>query len=388
MNFARWLRIARETSLKQSQSNGVSLVIRDIFKSYGHERVLNNISLTVEAGSMLTLLGPSGCGKSTLLRIIAGFVNADSGEVLLDDQNIVGLPPNRRETAMVFQNYTLFPHMRVIENVMFGLKMRRMSRGEALERATQALELVQLPHLANRYPSQLSGGQMQRVALARALVTQPKILLLDEPFAALDKNLREDMQVELRKLQQSLGLTMVCVTHDQREAMVISDYVAVMNHGQIVQFGTPLDVYDHPRFMFTAQFIGGSNILQAQVLDAGVGRHKIRLNGGLAFNIDSGLELQSGQQVKLAVKPRTLSVRGQEVLAKSDGADGMVLPGTVTNTVLLGASISYEILSDGGARIIAEEDRAPNSGIYSVGEKVVVMTPSSACVVLEDSHET
>ncbi|MFA5664535.1 ABC transporter ATP-binding protein [Castellaniella sp.] len=375
----------------QSQTNSVNLTISRIGKSYGQERVLRDITLAVQGGSILTLLGPSGCGKSTLLRIIAGFVNADEGDVLLNDQSILHLPPNRRETAMVFQNYTLFPHMRVIDNVMFGLKMRRVPRDQALTRAGQALEMVQLSQLGDRYPSQLSGGQMQRVALARALVTEPKILLLDEPFAALDKNLREDMQVELRKLQQALGLTMVCVTHDQREAMVISDYVSVMSQGRIVQFGTPLEIYDTPRNLFTAQFIGSSNILRAEVVQAQAGRAMLRLGEMPEFELATDRALNRGAAVDLAIKPRAFEVfdmaTARAMNGQLNGHAAFSLPGEVRNCVLLGSSVSYEIRADNGANILAEVERGPATRLYKVGERVALSAPTRACVMLEDGSD-
>jgi spermidine/putrescine ABC transporter ATP-binding subunit len=370
----------------QFQARSVDLKVRNISKSYGRERVLNDVSLQVEAGKIMTLLGPSGCGKSTLLRIIAGFVTADDGAVLLGGESIVHLPPNRRETAMVFQNYTLFPHMRVIENVTFGMRMRKVRQDEAMKRALEALEMVKLSHLADRYPSQLSGGQMQRVALARALVTQPRILLLDEPFAALDRNLREEMQVELRKLQQALGMTMVCVTHDQREAMVISDNVSVMNRGRIVQSGPPQEIYDAPRHLFTAQFIGGSNIVRAEVVRVTETRVQVCVGEARPFTLVSDLALQEGDQISLAVKPRVLQISsyGQEAIL--NGTEVLCIPGVVANAVLLGASTSYEIKTDTGECVVAEIDRSHQSKVFAVGDAVTLTAPSDVCVVLEDGH--
>ncbi|NYT23792.1 ABC transporter ATP-binding protein [Alcaligenaceae bacterium] len=367
-----------------SRTNGVGLTIQDACKSYGAERVLNRVSLTVEGGSLLTLLGPSGCGKSTLLRIIAGFVEADHGDVLLDGQSIVRIPPNRRETAMVFQSYTLFPHMRVIDNVMFGLKMRQVGREDALRRAGQALEMVRLSHLSDRFPSQLSGGQMQRAALARALVTEPRVLLLDEPFGALDKNLREEMQVELRKLQQSLGVTTVCVTHDQQEAMAISDVIAVMNQGRIAQYGTPLDIYDVPRTEFVARFIGGSNVLRVNVIGKKAGRCAVRLADGPEFGVEAPAALQEGQAVALAVKPRALKLSRAQPPAGTDERCMMAVPGVVSHSILLGASIAYEVRLRDGDIVQVEEDRSSGVQAYAVGDAVWLQADGDACVVLED----
>src|SRR5690606_23069967 len=212
--------------------------------------------LELPRGGFLTLLGPSGCGKTTMLRMIAGFANLDEGRILIDGADIGHLAPEARGTGMVFQNYALFPHLSVAGNVGFGLRMRRMSRQEIDRRTRAVLELVKLNGFEDRYPSQLSGGQQQRVALARALAIEPKVLLLDEPLGALDRNLRDAMQIELRRLQRHLGITTVMVTHDQEEALLLSDWIAVMNHGRIEQFGAPLEIYDRPRSTFVAQFMG------------------------------------------------------------------------------------------------------------------------------------
>lgn len=368
-----------------AMKKGVSLTIDAVCKSYGDVQVLKRIALNIEGGKALTLLGPSGCGKSTLLRIIAGFVRADAGDVRLDGQSILPVPPNRRETAMVFQSYTLFPHMSVIDNVTFGLKMRQVGRSQALQRAAEALEMVKLSHLADRYPSQLSGGQMQRVALARALVTEPRILLLDEPFGALDKNLREEMQVELRKLQTSLGVTSVCVTHDQQEAMVISDYIAVMNDGQVAQFGTPLDIYDTPQSEFVARFMGGSNIVRADVIKTQESRCALQVGDGRAFQAYAGAAAMVSERkaVALAIKPRALQI--MDMPPEGTHVNGcMTVSGVVSNQVLLGDSIAYEISLPDGNSMLAEVARDRGTGIHPVGKSVWLYAPGEACVVLED----
>lgn len=368
----------------ETANTGVNLTIDGVTKQYEQVPVLKGITLDLEGGKALTLLGPSGCGKSTLLRIIAGFTHADQGDVRLDGQSILRVPPSHRETAMVFQSYTLFPHMRVLDNVMFGLKMRQIERSHALQRAGEALEMVRLAHLADRYPSQLSGGQMQRVALARALVTEPRVLLLDEPFGALDKNLREEMQVELRKLQKSLGVTTVCVTHDQQEAMVISDYIAVMNEGNVAQFGTPLEIYDAPQTEFVARFIGGSNILPAKVLRTAADHHVVQVCNGRPFQVahHSGLAPVGGV-VSLAIKPRTMQLTVSS--PETAGLNGcMTVPGVISNQVLLGDSIAYEVGLSDGSTLFAEVERDRSPDVHAVGTEVWLYAPSQRCVILED----
>ncbi|MBV8167407.1 MAG: ABC transporter ATP-binding protein, partial [Alphaproteobacteria bacterium] len=240
---------------------GSALQISGLQKRFGATTAVDGVGFAVPAGAILTLLGPSGCGKTTILRAIAGFVAPDAGRIEVGGVDITALAPEQRQTAMVFQNYALFPHMTVAQNVAFGLKMRRLGRAAIMPKVEAALALVRLGELAGRYPAELSGGQQQRCALARALVTEPRLLLLDEPFGALDQNLREAMQVELRKLQQRLGITTIVVTHDQQEALILSDLIAVMNAGRIEQLAPPIEVYDHPATRFVAGFMGTANVL-------------------------------------------------------------------------------------------------------------------------------
>jgi putative spermidine/putrescine transport system ATP-binding protein len=243
------------------------VAIRDVRKSYGVFTALDNISLDIEPGEFVTLLGPSGSGKTTLLNVLAGFTRPDSGSVKLDGTEFLTLPPHKRELGMVFQSYALFPHMSVLKNVGYPLKLRRIAKAEIDRRARATLDVVKMGHLADRDISALSGGQRQRVALARAMVFEPKILLMDEPLSALDKNLREHMQIELRRLHDQLGTTTVYVTHDQREALTMSDRIAVINNGCLVQYDTPNHLYDHPVNRFVAGFIGESGFLPVKVKD-------------------------------------------------------------------------------------------------------------------------
>ncbi len=245
------------------------ILIEGIDKSFGPVQALKSVSLHVNEGEFFTLLGPSGCGKTTLLRIIAGLELPDSGRVILGGEDITHLPATKRQVNTVFQNYALFPHLSVYENVAFGLRARRFPKEEVNTKVRKALELLGLQDLADRHPHQLSGGQQQRVALARALVNEPRVLLLDEPMSALDAKLRAQLQVELRRLQRRLKQTFILVTHDQSEAMVVSDRIAVMNDGMIVQFGTPREVYESPRTRFVAEFLGAANLLKGPKRERG-----------------------------------------------------------------------------------------------------------------------
>ena len=292
------------------------LEIQHISKSFGALQAVKDLNLSLEAGEFFALLGPSGCGKSTLLRMIAGFEAPTSGDILLDGQSMTALPPERRPLNMMFQSYALFPHMSVAHNIAFGLKQAQVGRAEREARTHDVLKLVQLQALADRKPSQLSGGQRQRVALARALVNRPKLLLLDEPLAALDKKLREETQFELVKIQQDLGITFMVVTHDQDEAMSMADRLAVMNQGQIIQLGAPEDVYERPNSAYVADFLGAINILEdgTQGIEQGIRPEKIQISKGQQGKLNGTLldeayygdvstllvRLDSGQEIRVS----------------------------------------------------------------------------------------
>lgn len=246
------------------RKGNTGLLVRGVNKSFGPVEALKEVSLDVHEGEFFTLLGPSGCCKTTLLRIIAGLELTDSGEVILGGEDITSLPATKRQVNTVFQSYALFPHLTIFENVAFGLRSRKFPKNEIEERVSRRLEMLGLEEMADRHPHQLSGGQQQRVALARALVNEPKVLLLDEPMSALDARLRAQVQVELRRLQRKLGQTFILVTHDQSEAMVVSDRIAVMNQGRIIQFGSPKEVYERPKTQFVAEFLGAANLLRGK----------------------------------------------------------------------------------------------------------------------------
>jgi putative spermidine/putrescine transport system ATP-binding protein len=277
------------------------LVLRNLVKYYGNVQAVREISLTVQSGELLCILGPSGCGKSTTLRMVGGFEAVDGGDISLDGRSIVALPPNRRPTAMVFQKYTLWPHMRVWDNVAFGLKLRHLPRTEIARKVGDALELVGLPEAARRYPNQLSGGEQQRIALARALVLEPQVLLLDEPLSNLDARLRVRMREEIKRIQRRTGITSVFVTHDQEEALSIADRIAVMSKGVLEQLDTPSTIYANPRTLFVADFIGTMNMLDGVYR---VEARAVEVAGVRLPVMDVGWP--DGQRVRVAVRPEDL----------------------------------------------------------------------------------
>ncbi len=323
-----------------SRLGGHTLDIEDLTVRYGAFTALDRVSLAVEAGEILALLGPSGCGKTTLLRTVAGFVRQASGRVRLDGASVDDLPPERRRVGIVCQNYALFPHMSVAENIAYGLRARGETRDRIAERVTALLDTVQMSALRSRKPGQLSGGQQQRVALARALAIEPSILLLDEPFAALDRSLRLDMQIEIKRLQRQLGLTAILVTHDQDEAMSVADRIAVMNRGVIDQLGTPVEVYDSPTSLFVAGFIGTTNRLPCVVERVVGGEALLRLPGGGALTVPGSGVLANGAAAILTVRPEHLTLHEQDAPGRFRVALGLAVP-------LAGQAIREARLPDG-----------------------------------------
>ncbi len=281
---------------------------KNVTKKFGDFTAVDNLSLNIYNREFFALLGASGCGKSTLLRMLAGFEQPTTGEIVLDGQDLAGTPPYRRPVNMMFQSYALFPHMSVENNIAFGLRQDGMPKAEIDDRVGQMLKLVKLEQFAKRKPNQLSGGQRQRVALARSLAKRPKVLLLDEPLGALDKKLREETQFELMDLQQSLGLTFVVVTHDQEEAMTMADRIAVMSHGKVVQVATPAEIYEAPNCRFVADFIGDVNILDGNVTSAQSGIVEIAVESGFTVRTASGDTPSAGSRASLAIRPEKLRV--------------------------------------------------------------------------------
>ncbi|MEC1398638.1 ABC transporter ATP-binding protein [Peribacillus simplex] len=294
-------------------SNKNDVEIKGAYKQFGSNVVLNGIDLEVKQGELLTLLGPSGCGKSTTLNLIAGFLDADRGEVHIKGNNVTKVPPYKRDLGMVFQTYSLFPHMTVYENLSFGLKLRKVGKAEQKKKISKALELVKMSGLENRYPRELSGGQRQRVAISRALVVEPELLLLDEPLSNLDAKLRHELRAEIKRLQKEIGVTTIFVTHDQEEALSMSDRVVVMNAGKIEQISTPTEIYNHPKTEFVFQFIGKSNCFEGNV--SAVDKRKVSVKiGSDITNVDASnimgndSDLKSGDEVKIYIRPEKLQI--------------------------------------------------------------------------------
>jgi putative spermidine/putrescine transport system ATP-binding protein len=280
------------------------VALEGVSKSFGAVRALESIDLAVYEGELMSLLGPSGCGKTTSLNVMAGFAEPDAGRVLIDGTDVTAMPAYKRGLGVVFQSYALFPHMSVGDNVAFGLRERGVSKREAASRVAEALTLVRLPGVADQRPPQLSGGMQQRVALARALVIRPRVLLLDEPLAALDKKLREEMRAELKDIQRTVGITTVFVTHDQHEALGLSDRIAVMNAGRIEQLGRPREIYERPATRFVADFIGASSVLAGRVIDG----RTVQLAGGTRLEVDLGHALDTGRDIQLLVRPERVEL--------------------------------------------------------------------------------
>ncbi|HVA65414.1 MAG TPA: polyamine ABC transporter ATP-binding protein [Elusimicrobiota bacterium] len=327
------------------------LDLQGLEKSFGGTQVLKGISLRVGHGEFLTLLGPSGCGKTTTLRIIAGFENADRGQVLLAGKNVTRLAPYYRDIHTVFQHYALFPHYDVFGNVAFGLRLKKMKESDIKERVLSSLDLVRLKGLENRRPSQLSGGQMQRVALARALAGRPPLLLLDEPLGALDLKLRKEMQLELKHIQRRLGISFIYVTHDQEEAMTMSDRVAVFNAGRIEQIGAPQEIYENPKTAFVADFIGAANILSAEILSSSRDSLKIKIEGNVEADIpaQNGWAQASGA-VQLALRPERVTVSADRGQPAETG--WLHIKGALAETVYLGNARQVILRTSSGEKTI------------------------------------
>lgn len=315
------------------------LRFENITKRYGQNTVLDNVSLSINAGEVFSLLGPSGCGKTTLLRICGGFEPPDSGRVILDGVDITGQPANRRAVRTVFQNYALFPHMTVWENIAFGLKAIGTDPGKIIDEVPKYVELVQLNGYENRKPAQLSGGQRQRVAIARALITKPKVLLLDEPLAALDLKLRQRMLIELDTIHDDVGITFIFVTHDQQEAMSISDHIAVLRGGHVEQIGTPPELYEAPRTSFVAAFIGDTNFFSGIVEDIDGDYCNLKIDGFQPIRLYNDKKVQVGENIHISIRPEKFMISLNKP-EKTD-ANTNLLHGKVEEVIYLGAHTRY-----------------------------------------------
>ncbi|EOU1840141.1 ABC transporter ATP-binding protein [Clostridium perfringens] len=339
--------------------------LKGITKSYGKDTILDNLSLNIKKNEFLTLLGPSGCGKTTTLKIIAGFETADSGQVVFENNIINDIPPYERQLNTVFQKYALFPHMNVYENIAFGLKLKKIPKDIIDQKVKEMLKLVALEGYENRDIEALSGGQQQRVAIARALVNEPKVLLLDEPLGALDMKLRKEMQIELKRIQQKLGITFIFVTHDQEEALTMSDTIVVMNKGEIQQMGSPEDIYNEPANSFVAKFIGESNIVDGIMLDD----FKVEFGGRIFDCVDKGFE--KNEAIEVVIRPEDFEMVKYE--------NGM-LKGTVTSVIFKGVHYEIEVKDENHTWILHNTKHA------EIGSKIgLSLDPESIHIMKKES---
>jgi putative spermidine/putrescine transport system ATP-binding protein len=348
-----------------------------VSKSYdGSTLAVDAIDMAIREGEFFSLLGPSGCGKTTTLRMIAGFETPSQGIIEVGGADVTHVPAHKRDMGMVFQNYALFPHRSVGDNVAFGLRMRGMDRSTIARKVTDALAQVELVGYEDRRPGELSGGQQQRVALARAIVIEPRVLLCDEPLGALDKKLRQAMQFELKQLQRKLGLTMVFVTHDQEEALAMSDRIAVMNAGKVEQIGTPSDIYDRPGTRFVADFIGDTNLFRGEIVRDAAGKPMLRVDQALSIALAQ--QGHDGGPLSIALRPEKIS------LAPPPAPTGDGLDGIVESANFQGGSVLYRVETAGGRRLLAQQ---PNNGahqLFQAGAAVALRWNPSDIVILRD----
>ena len=347
--------------------------LHGVAKTYGPVRAVNEVSLEVFEGEFLTLLGPSGSGKTTMLMLIAGFEQPSHGEIQIRGASVVAQPPHRRDIGMMFQSYALFPHMTVFDNVAFPLRARKTAGHEVEARVREVLEIVRLPNIERRYPRQLSGGQQQRVALARAIAYRPSLLLMDEPLGALDRKLREEMQLELKTIQRELGVTTLYVTHDQQEALALSDRVAIMNHGDLVQIGAPVELYESPADDFVAGFLGDVNLLEGVTRGSDGGITQIGVGPFTVAVQASGLDA-TGKTVRLAVRPERLRLEAGPATATAPTFPGTAWPGVVRDTVFQGEFVRYTVVVGETIPVKVVQPYSGPHAMLAPGQSVVVVS--------------
>ena len=352
------------------------LEIKDVHKSFGKNHVVKGSNLSIGDGEFLCLLGPSGCGKTTLLRMIAGLTETDEGQIIINGKDMTDLPPDKRSNGMVFQNYALFPHMTVEQNIAYGLKRHRVPKDETKRRVQFGLEMVRLEGLGKRYPRELSGGQQQRVALARALVMNPDLLLLDEPLSNLDAKLRKEMRLEIRNIQKKLNVTTIFVTHDQEEALTMADTIAIMNGGVVEQLGSPLEMYEHPNTQFVASFIGGTNLIEGEVVTSEGNAVTVRCGKTMLRGLTNNT-LTPGQKVITSQRPERLRLHA------NGETGGNCVRGKITTRVYLGASIRFVVEDEEGRNIIVDLPINEDLEIYKTGAPCFVIWDSDDCHVLD-----
>jgi len=354
------------------------LTLENITKRFGQATAVNNISLAIEEGEFLTLLGPSGCGKTTILRMVAGFETPTEGDILLEDETITYRPANKRPMGMVFQSYALFPHMSAEQNIAFGLDIKHRPKDEIKRRCAELLELVGLPEMGNRYPHQLSGGQQQRIALARALAVEPKVLLLDEPLSALDAKVRVSLRNEIRRIQQQLHMTAIYVTHDQEEALAISDRIAVMARGKIEQLDQPEEIYSNPRTVFAATFVGTSNQFKGRVESAAEGLCQA---GTHLFHVPPQSHLHDGDAVLIMVRPEEITVQAAQEGGEISNNSSNSIMGVIELRTFLGPFTRFHVRTDDGVLMTADVPSQSARG-YEKDQRVSLSFPPFACQVL------
>ena len=346
-----------------------------VVKRYGAVVALDTLTLEVQEGEFLTLLGPSGCGKTTTLRIIAGFIDPTEGRILLGNEDVTLIPPQKRAIGMVFQDYALFPHLTIAENIGFGLKQRGVAKEQIAKRVAELLDLVRLPSVAERYPSEISGGQQQRIALARAVAYPPRVLLMDEPLGALDLKLREAMQIELRRIQQQLNITTVYVTHDQTEAISMSDRIAVMNLGKLEQLGMPREIYDMPRTKFVADFVGKINLISGRIVGRDGGRLVVETSAKRLFAAADGRADVNGE-VALGIRPENL-----HLIADGMAVDGLnVIDGRIASQTFAGSRLHVQVQVNDDITVLIEEK--PGARVGAVGTPIRIGWSPEDSIVL------